>query len=356
MKARVTIVGSLVALALTGCGGHLDTGAVPRSSDEDGITQSDALLERFVSPDKPGCSAAVAIQGDLAWTGARGVTDTGSDQPLSPESTFDFASVSKQFTATAILLLNEDGTLSLTDTLARWIPDLPDWAATVTVGDLLHHRSGIHDYTQLLAEGGVTLADAATQEDALRAIARMPEPRATAGTAFDYSNSNYVLLAEIVRAASGLEFGDFLAQRVFGGGDLRLDPDHETTVTGHERGKPTTSRWRQYGDGSVAGTPAALALWADYYRTGTIGGVDLTGRSTENAVPTGAPDGSSYGAGVMVARDGTLSHIGVWAGTVTLFGVTADRGTVIAVSCNSTDVPIEPVTQGLRTIWETPAG
>jgi CubicO group peptidase (beta-lactamase class C family) len=353
VKALRAVLGTLLAFALAGCAGPVGTDTVPRTSDEDGIRQSNALLERFVREDEPGCSAAVAIHGDLVWEGARGLADGDTGEPLSPESVFDFASVSKQFTAVAILLLAEEATVSLDDTLARWMPGLPRWASTVTLEDLLHHRSGMPDYTALLAEQGVGLTDTATQEDALQAIARVSKLRATPGTVFDYSNSNYVLLAEIVQLATGVEFADFLSQRVFDGHDLRLDPGHESTVTGHEKGKPMVSRWSQYGDGSVAGTPVALALWADYYRTGTIDGVDLTGRTTEDAVPTGAPDGSSYGAGLMVAADGTLSHIGVWAGTVTLFGVTADRSTVIVASCNSTDAPVDPVAQGLRTIWET---
>ena len=342
-----------VATLLTGCVGvPSDTGATPHTSDADGVAQSEALLERLLSPDNPGCSVAVAIRGELAWASARGLSDVSSGQSLSETSVFDFASVSKQFTATAILLLNEEGALSLSDAVNAWLPDMPAWAASVTLNDLLHHRSGIPDYTSLLTAEGIKVSDRATQEDALRVIRGTTELRDEAGTVFDYSNSNYVLLAEIAEAATGTPLPDLLASRVFGGHDLRLEPAYRGTVTSYERGQPTSSNWLQVGDGSVSGTPSALALWADYYRTGMIDGVDLADRATSDAAPTGAPDGSSYGAGILVGPDRTLSHIGVWAGSVTLFGVTADRSTVLVVSCNSLDAPAEPLAQGLRTVWE----
>ncbi|MDF1490385.1 serine hydrolase domain-containing protein [Tessaracoccus caeni] len=323
-----------------------------RTSGADGVSQSEALLEHLLTTDAPGCSAAVAVDGTLAWAGARGVADMETKEPLTEAGLFDFASVAKQFTATAILLLEKEGTLSLEDSLRDWLPELPSWAASITLAEMMRHRTGIPDYTWLLVDAGVDVSDLATQDDALRAIGEVEELADVPGLRFDYSNSNYVLLAEVVEAATGRPFADFLARRVFGEHELRLEPASDAIVTGYEGGRPSSPAWLQTGDGSVVGTPTSLVLWADYYRTGLIDGVDLAGRATADAVPMGGPDGISYGAGIVVDEAGALSHSGAWAGQQTLFGVTPDRRTVIAVSCNSMEIPVDDIAQGLRKIWE----
>lgn len=343
--AGVSIV--VVAGLLAGCSPA--PRVEPRSSREDGIRQSDALLEQILDAAEPGCSGAVAIDGERVWAGAKGVTDLDTRAALTTESEFDFASVSKQFTATAVLLLVNDGALSLTDSLADWVPGLPAWAELVTIADLMHHTSGIPDYTGALLDQGFDLEGSASQADALVAIAASSAKPGEA--TFEYSNSNYVLLAEVVQAASGMPLADLLTDRVFAGAALALQPDSPRAAPGHANGSPAPSGWSQIGDGSVVGTPSALVQWADYYRSGTLDGVKLAPQAVAEAVDTGGPDGSSYGAGIMIATDGALSHMGSWAGTVTLFGVSADRRAVIAVSCNRTDAPVDGLAQGLRTIW-----
>ena len=94
-------------------------------------------------------------------------------------------------------------------------------------------------------------------------------------------------------------------------------------------------------------SPSALVAWADLHRSDDA----LTTAMTEGAVQTGSPDGSRYARGLVVAPDGSLSHAGGWAGYTSLFGVTADGETVIAVSCNALEAPAGQVAEGLRQIW-----
>jgi len=299
---------------------------------------------------EPGCSAAVAVDGRVEWARAFGLADVAAQKPLTTDSRFDFASVSKQFTATAIMLLVGDGVMSLSDPVSRWQPSIPLWAERITVGDLLHHMSGIPDYTHILIEQGRHLDDMTTQADAMSAI-KAANASPLRGN-FEYSNSNYILLAEIVHEASGLSLAEFLEARVFNGSGLTLDPVRQDTVTGYAEGAPITSHWQQVGDGAVVGTPSELAEWADYYRIGLPEFPELPLFATAEAVDTGSADASAYGAGILVGADGTLSHIGSWAGVVTLFGVTADRHTSIVVSCNDSDAPANELAQSLRTIWQ----
>lgn len=334
-------------------------GTVPRESLTDGIAQSDDLLSRLLADDAPGCSGAVTIDGEIAWAGARGMADPDAGKAMTTATIFDLASVSKQFTATAILLLDQDGMLELDDALSGYVHGLPRWADDVTLQQLLHHTSGIPDYTGLLVDAGTEIEKTASQEDAIAAIASVATLPDGAGSTFAYSNSNYLLLAEVAEAASGISLAQFLAERVFDplALDMRLEPGFSSPDVATPFARQgdtfveTGSRWTQLGDGSVFATPSELARWADNYRTGTVGGKAFLNAITQGAVVTGSPDGSRYGAGIQIGADGALSHLGGWAGYVTFFGVTADRSTAIALSCNSPDVAADQIAEGLRIIW-----
>ncbi|SFO72169.1 CubicO group peptidase, beta-lactamase class C family [Geodermatophilus dictyosporus] len=360
-------------LLLAGCTGATGTTATTTATVPDRVDverssrDSDALLERVLADDAPGCSAAVGVDGEVVWAGARGLADLASGRPLTTSTTLDVGSVSKQFTATAVLLLEQDGVVALGDPLSRWVPDLPAWAGTVTLGHLVHQTSGIPDYLADLEAAGVLLTDRRTQQDALAAIAAHPELAAPPGARFDYSNSNYVLLAEVVAAAAGRPLAEFLADRVFGPLDLAmvLDPSGAdpanadvTSARSYTRTatsvpwQPAGSRFEQVGDGSVQTTPSELVRWADVYRTGALGGPELLAAQVGDPVPVEGSTG--YGAGLFVERTGPLSHAGSWAGFLSGFAVSGDRRVAVAVSCNGDQAgtdDLDRVWPALRGEW-----
>jgi CubicO group peptidase (beta-lactamase class C family) len=221
----------LVVLALGGCGvGGGDAVVSPTAAvarDAARSTRSEAVLSRLLRADLPGCSAAVGVRGTVVWAGARGVADLATGEQLVPDTVFDIASVSKQFTATAILLLAGDGKLSIGDTVAEHLSGLPEWAGRVTVAELMRHTSGIPDNVELLRGRGYSLSQRVTQAQIVREVAAVPVLRFAPGQRFEYSGSNYVLLAEIVRGVSGTALPPFLRERIFGplGLDMVLDPD-----------------------------------------------------------------------------------------------------------------------------------
>ena len=329
--------------------------------------RSDDLLTRTLADDEPGCSAAVGIEGTVVWSGAGGLADLASRRPLEPSTAFDIASVSKQFTATAALLFAQDGRLSLDDALSRWLPGLPAWADRVTVADLVHQTSGIPDYIPVLVGDGAGMHDPASQDDALEAIAARTTLDPPPGTEFEYSNSNYVLLAEVVRGAAGRPLADVVQERIATPLDLDLtvdpsgaapdnpDPSHALAYVlppGEEDWQPGGSNWQQVGDGSVQTTSPELVRWADNYRTGRVGGEELLAAQVEGGADTG--DGGRYGAGIAEQRDGSLGHNGSWAGYLSDFWVSADRRTAIAVTCNGDRGPSSALgylAPALRSEW-----
>lgn len=295
------------------------------------LAESDTALAELVDATQPGCSAAVAFRGDVVWTGAAGLADVAAGVPLTTEMRFEMASVAKQFTATAILLLQRDGVLSLDQPVGAYIAGLPSWGTTVTLEQLMHHTSHVPDYWKPLDEAGIEFTDAASHDDIIRAIARSRtlEP----GEGYLYSNSNYVLLAEVVARVSGQALPEFLQQRVFGPLGLAmvvspslLAPDVPLSYT--IDGVVVNSGWTSYGASGIYTTPTELARWADEYREGDMILGDFANGAVEIA------DGRFYAAGISIEADLSLRHDGRWGGHTTRFTISPDRETAIVVMCN----------------------
>lgn len=328
----------------------------PIESD-DRPARSQGVLNDAVAPDAPGCSAAVGVEGAVAWVGARGVADIATGAEITRGTAFDIASVSKQFTATAILLLADRGQLALDDTLATHVAGLPPWATAVTVGQLMHQTSGIPDYIERLEDDGYALTDRTTNADVLRELATLTELNFEPGTAFEYSNSNYVLLAEIVERVTGQPLSAFLSARIFWPLELAMVLDPADPVPGaavpytQADGEyaPVPTAWEQVGDGAIQTAPSQLVRWADNYRTGEVGGRKLLDAQLAGAVETG--EGDRYGAGIYEYADGTLGHEGTWPGFVTAFGISRDRRTSVAVSCNNDTYDPTAIAEALARIW-----
>lgn len=206
----------------------------------------DSLLAEYSRPGQPGASVLV-VQGDQVLMRSHGLAEVETDRPVRPETNFRLASLSKQFTATAVMLLVADGKLRYDDSLATVLPGLPAWARGATVRQLLHHTSGLPDYESFVSD---TQTAQVHDRDVPALIARASGPKFAAGAKYDYSNTGYALLALIVERASGQRFADFLRERIF-------TPLGMTTTVAHEEGRSTVPE-RAYGytlsDGTVRRT------------------------------------------------------------------------------------------------------
>lgn len=171
----------------------------------------DALMKRY-DGDGPGASLLVIRDGVPLVRRGYGFADLEHRVAATPQTDYRLASVSKQFTATAILLLAQDGKLSLDDRARRWLPSLPAAADTITLRQLLSHQGGLIDYEDIMAAGtSVPLRD----KDVLALLAKTDHLYFAPGTSYRYSNGGYAMLALIVEQASGMPFQDFLRERIF---------------------------------------------------------------------------------------------------------------------------------------------
>ena len=173
-----------------------------------------ALFAPFALPGAPGASILVRRHGQaqplaaLAW----GLADLASGAAVTPSTNFRLASVSKQFTATAVLLLAQRGDLALSDTLPAFFPDFPAYGRTITLHHLLCHTAGLPDYETLIPPNTRTPL---TDEDVLTLVQGQAAGYFAPGAAFRYSNSGYALLALVVERVAGRPFAAFLAQNIF---------------------------------------------------------------------------------------------------------------------------------------------
>lgn len=230
----------------------------------------DALLEDYAGQ-RPGISVAVSEHGRLRYQRSAGVAELEPPTPLDVRSNFRLASVSKQFTAMAILQLVADGRLRLDETLADVFPGFPAYGHRISIEQLLQHRSGLPDYEDLL--------DPARHEqvrdaEVLDLLKRTDAPLFAPGSQWRYSNSGYVLLGLVVEARSGLRFGEFLRQRLFAPlgmeGSMAYAPNadiprraygHAGTASGGYRRDDQSITSATLGDGGIYASIEDLLKW-----------------------------------------------------------------------------------------------
>ena len=337
--ARALLVAAGV-LGLLACSPATVPPPAPSSAPAGPAALSQRALDDLVGgPEEPGCTAAVGERGEVVWQGVSGLADLESRTPLTPDSVVDMGSVAKQFTATALLVLEQEGRLSLDDRLSEHLDDLPAWADDVTLGQLVRHTSGVPEIILLLAERSVSLEMESTRDEAVEALRDVEELEFPPGSDWGYSNSGYLLLGLVVESSTGVPLGEHLESTLFAPLDLDVRPvvgsaglHSYRRSAGGDAFELADWHWEATGAAGLHATPSTLVRWADSYRTGAPAGPWLNERRLEDAAVI-SPDEGSYGAGVVKGADGSLGHTGEWAGFHTTFGVSPDREHAIAVTC-----------------------
>ena len=214
-----------LALVISGC--------ATDPLDQKGAASS-GILEAVAPDDAPGCSAAVALDGDIVWAEARGMANVDTGAHFETSTPIHIASVGKQFTAMAVLMLDEQGALSLEDSPADHLDGMPAWAEDLTLKDLMHHTSGIADYLEVpLSDFGEAPLN---NDDILEFVRTSPNAQPGTPGTFSYSNTNYTLLADIVTEVTGVEFAQWMQANVFTPLELdaRIGPQKPSDPVGYD--------------------------------------------------------------------------------------------------------------------------
>ena len=296
----------------------------------------------WTKPNEPGCAVAASQNGKLVVNKAYGSADLEREVTLRTNSILDAGSVRKQFVAAAVLLLVEEGRLSLTDDIRKHIPQLPDYGHKITIDHLLTHTSGIRDWQVLLNLAG-------GDPDAMTMILRQREINFAPGDEWGYSNSNYVLLPEIVARVSGMPFSEFARKRIFdplGMKSTRHPEDPLIFIKNRALAyKKEAGGWKmdmylgndRGGAGGLFTTAADLVTWNDALMNNRLGKF-VTEKLQE---PTTLNNGRklNYGRGMNIelrpGRGGRLVwHSGGAAGYSALAGHLPEQGLSVAIMCN----------------------
>lgn len=308
------------------------------------------VMNEVVKPGEPGCTVGVTQGGALAHASAFGMADIGRGKPLDSRAVFNLASVSKQFTAFALLLLEQQGKLKLDDPLVKYLPELSASALGVRLSHLVHHTGGLRDYIEVLYMKGRGDADGTTIDETVRLLARQTAPNEKAGVEFDYSNTGYFLLGVVIARVSGQSLAEFSRRHIFeplGMMDTSIIDRYPAPIPALARGyapdgsgfRIDETGWEQVGDGQAHSNVHDLALWDENFYTGKVGGRELVARMYEAGL-LNSGESTDYAAGLNVyqSRGFTwVSHGGSWVGYRSSLVRVPGQHLSVIVLCNRAD-------------------
>ncbi|MFP2927393.1 serine hydrolase [Pyxidicoccus sp. 3LG] len=318
----------------------------------DVVAQVDRVFARFTEPGSPGCAVAVSQGGQTLLERAYGQANLEHDLPNTPSTVFEAGSVSKQFTAAAVLLLAQDGKLSLDDSVRRYVPELPDCGVTLTLRHLIHHTSGLRDWgTVVEAAGWPRGTRIHTHEHVLDVVSRQKALNFPPGTEYLYGNTGYNLLAIVVERMSGQSFADFTRQRLFvplGMTHTEWRDDFTRVVKGRataytKEGEVFHAQMpfeNVHGNGGLLTTVGDLLRWNASLAAGKVGG-PLFLRELQRRGKLNSGRELEYAAGLVLTSYRGLpevSHGGATAGYRAFLARYPRQQLSVALLCNLAEV------------------
>lgn len=341
-QLRIMLAAALVAAPLPVLAQAVPAGAI------------DGVFERWTATGSPGCAVGVSRGGLPIIQRAYGMADLEHAIANDTETIFEAGSVSKQFTAAAVVLLSLDGALGLNDDVRKYVPEIPDYGHTITIRHLLTHTSGLRDWGSVadIAGWGRELRTH-THDHVIDILSRQRALNFTPGQEYSYSNSGYNLLAVIVARVSGMSFADFSRTRIF----QPLGLDHTQWRDDYQRIVPGRSSaydlrddgWyidrpieNVHGNGGLLTTVGDLLKWNDALASGAgpLGGAPFVAAMHDRGTLN---DGSriSYAAGLDIgALDGLpeVSHTGSTSGYRAFLAHYPEQKIGVAILCNAGNV------------------
>jgi len=230
----------------------------------------ESLCKEVFRPDQPGGVLAVLSGRSAPFLCARGMASIERAEPFSADTVTGGASLGKQFTAAAVAILIQQQAVRREDDIHRFLPELPDYGVPLTIDHLVHHTGGLKDYCSLLE--GAYPGRAFGNDEVIRILSQVDELDFRPGTKFQYCNSGYVALAEVVKRVSGIPFCDFVRTRIFEPlGMKRTSVGWRRSGKGYASGymprgdgsfEKAGSREKTTGPGSLCTTAGDMAAWA----------------------------------------------------------------------------------------------
>jgi len=263
--------------------------SVPSQAQHISLEQHIDNLFKSYDNQTPGVSVAIVKNGKVVFEKGYGMATLEYNVPITSNTVFHVASVSKQFTAFSIYMLENEGKISLDDDIKKYLPELPDYGKVITINHLLAHTSGLRDQWALLTTGGWHLEDVITTEQILKILFNQNALNFEPNTEFGYSNSGYTLLAEIVQRVTGQSFTDYTKANIFeplGMNNTNFYDDFHRVVENraysyeHQNGTYMKKKlsYSNPGPTSLFTTVQDLAKWTNNFKNSKVGNVELLKR------------------------------------------------------------------------------
>ena len=326
--------------------------APPLTAPKDAPEQVSKIFAAFNHTDTPGCAVGVSVAGNEVLNAAYGMADLEHHVALTPDSVFEAGSVSKQFTAAAVLLLAEEGKLSLSDPISKYFPELPDYGTRITIDHLLHHTSGLRDWGSVAEVAGWPRGTRVYSNAWVLDIAsHQKHLNYKPGDDWSYTNTGYNLLAILIERVSGKSLAEFTHDSFFvplGMLTTSWRDNFQRVVPNRAIAYEESNGVQQqlmpfenaYGHGGLLTTVDDLLHWNARFGGSKIGDATFIKSELE---PGRLNDGRSlfYSAGLFItAHNGAreISHDGSTAGYSTWLGYYPSQQLSVAVLCNEADV------------------
>ncbi len=247
------------------------TGQISSQLSQRQTQKIDSLFIDWNIPNHPGGSIAIMKDGKTIFSKAYGLASLEYATPNTPETLFNIGSNSKQFTAMAIVLLQERNKLSFEDDIRTYIPELPNFGKTITIEHVLHHTSGLRDLHGLLGLAGWRNDDVMTNADLNRIIVKQNTLNFEPGEELLYCNTGYMLLVNIIEKVTGEKFKDWLKENIFDQLDMkhtyvedqydRVVSNNATSYAGNSKFRRKIAYWNYVGSGNMHATTSDLLKW-----------------------------------------------------------------------------------------------
>jgi CubicO group peptidase (beta-lactamase class C family) len=309
----------------------------------------DHVFDAWRGTDGPGCALGVSRNGRVVYEHGYGMANLETGTPIRPSSIFHVASVSKQFTAMAVMLLARDGKLSVDDNIRKYVPEIPDYGAPITIRHLLTHTSGLRDQWELIElSRGRFEENRITEADVMDIVPRQKTLNFTPGSQYSYSNTGFTLLAVIVKRVTGQSLREFAEERIFrplGMANTHFHDDYTMLVPGRTSAyKWRSSAWHvsipnfdTYGATSLFTTVGDLLKWEANFDNPVVGDRALLDQMQTPARLTNG-DTTTYGFGLVIYKyrgARVVGHGGADAGYRSGVSRFPEHALAVAVLCNA---------------------
>lgn len=325
--------------------------------------ENESLRGSEVNSRTPGATMIITIEDSIILNMSYGLADLDNEIPITSNTLFDVASLSKQFIGMAIAILEEKGEISIDDKLIKYIPDMPAAMNEITIRHLLHHTSGIRDWPILFALKGWQVEDSLTSEQILNLLKKQDGLSFVPGSAFSYSNSNYNLLAQIIENVTDTTLNYWMSKNIFiplgmvntcyvEGNKLQSSNEAQSYVFNGEENQRIENNLEAKGSSSLKSNAIDMSKWVVNFYKKQVGGEKIIGCMTK-AGSLNDNKAIEYGYGLFLSEiqgQKVYFHDGAWAGFRSCIAFYPEKNIGIVILSNNGLLQPRTVLKDIATI------